>query len=85
MRAVRAEHVGELVRVADDGGRPARDDDAGELGGQQLGGLDVHVRVDQARDHEAAARVDALAAVVAPDAGDPPVARPRRRRRATRA
>ena len=71
MRAVGAEHVGQLVRVADDGGRAAGDDDAGELGRQQLGGLDMHVRVDQAGDDEAAAGVHALAALVAADAGDP--------------
>ena len=33
----------------------------------------MHVRVDQPGDDEAAARVDPLAAVVAPDAGDPAV------------
>ena len=71
VRAVRAEHVGHLVRVAHHRGRAARDDDARELGGQELGGLEVDVRVDHPRDDGAARRLDPLAALVAPDAGDP--------------
>ena len=50
--------------------RAARDDDARELRGQELGGLQVHVRVDHPRHHRAPAGLDPLAAVVAPDAGD---------------
>jgi hypothetical protein len=65
-----AEHVGDLVRIADDGGRAARDDGARELGRHQLGRLQVHVRVDEAGHEEAAGAVDPLAAVVAADAGD---------------
>ena len=72
MGAVGAEHVRELVRIAHDRGRPARDDDARELRRQQLGRLDVDVRVDQAGDEMAPGRVDPLVALVRADARDPP-------------
>ena len=49
VHAVDAEHVGDLVRVADDRRRPARHHRARELGGRELGRLDVDVGVDEAR------------------------------------
>ena len=51
LHARAAEHVRDLVRVGDDRGGAVRHDRAGELGGRQLGRLDVHVRVDEPR-HE---------------------------------
>ena len=52
--ALDAGHVGDLVRVADDRGRPARHDRPRELRRGELGRLEVHVRVDEARDEELA-------------------------------
>ena len=45
--AVGAERIGELVRVAHDRRRPARDQQPRQLADHQLGRLDVHVRVDE--------------------------------------
>jgi hypothetical protein len=59
-----SEHVRDLVRVGHHRGRAVRDDRAGELGRRELGGLDVHVRVDEAGHQVVAAAVDALASVV---------------------
>ena len=64
MDAVRAEDVRDLVRVGDDGGRPERQHEPGELVHEQLRGLEVHVRVDEARDDVAARGVDRLRALV---------------------
>ncbi len=61
MHAVAAEHVGDLVRVGDHRGRAEREHEARELVEQQLGRLDVEVRVDEARHEEAPRRVDGLA------------------------
>ena len=47
--ALRPERVGELVRVAHDRRRPARDQQPRQLADHQLGRLDVHVRVDEPR------------------------------------
>ena len=53
--AVRAEDVGDLVRVGDDGRGPEREDEARELVHEQLRRLEVHVRVDEAGDDVLAA------------------------------
>ena len=70
MDAVRAEHVRDLVRVGDDGGRPEREDEPRELVHEQLRRLEVHVRVDEAGHDPAAGRVERLAAFVVAEAGD---------------
>ena len=70
MDAVGAEDVRDLVRIGDDGGRPEREHEARELVDEELRRLEVHVRVDEAGDDEAARRVDRLATVVAADTGD---------------
>ncbi len=54
VHAVRAEHVGDLVRVGDDRRRAEGQDEPGELVHEQLRGLQVHVRVDEAGDDVAA-------------------------------
>ena len=61
VHAVDAEDVRDLVRVGDDGGRPEREDEPRELVDQQLHRLEVHVRVDEARDDVAPRRVERLA------------------------
>ena len=50
MHAVGAEDVRELVRVEDDRGRAEGKHEPGEFVRQQLRGLKVHVRVDEARN-----------------------------------
>ena len=70
MDAVRAEHVRDLVRVGDDRSRPEREDEPGELVDEQLRRLEVHVRVDEAGDDEAAGGVERLRALVVADSGD---------------
>src|SRR5918994_4020869 len=72
-RALRAEDVGDLVRVADHRRRPARHHDARELRRQQLRRLQVHVRVDEPGHERTVRGVDPLAAVEGADARDPPV------------
>jgi hypothetical protein len=52
------------VRIGDDGGRPEGQHEAGELGREQLRRLQVHVRVDEARDDVGAVRVECLVALV---------------------
>ena len=84
VHAVRAEHVGDLVRVADDRRGAVGQHDAGELVDHQLAGLDVHVRVDEARHQRPPARVDALAAGVVAHPRDAHRRRWPRRRPATR-
>ena len=74
MDAVGAEHVRDLVRVGDDGGRPERQHEPRELGRQQLRRLEVHVRVDEARDDVGAVGVERLGALVGAEAGDDAVA-----------
>ena len=58
--AVGAEHVRDLVRVGDDRGRAEREHETRELVDEELHGLEVHVRVDEARDDVPAVRVDRL-------------------------
>ena len=71
--ALVAEDVGYLVGVGYDGRRAARGDDARVLGRREERGLDVHVRVDEARSEVLPLEVDDLAR--------PAGRRPRRRRR----
>ena len=71
-QAVEAEHVGDLVRIADRGGGAARQHRALELERRHQAALDVHVGVDEARHGDPAAPVDlAHAAVVVVGADDP--------------
>ena len=72
--AVGAEDVRDLVRVGDDGGGAEREDEAGELVHEQLRGLQMHMRVDEAGDDVLALGGDHLAAVVLAEAGDVAVA-----------
>ncbi len=72
--AVGAEHVGDLVRVGDDGGRPERQHEARELGRQQLGGLEVHVRVDEPGHDIGAVGIEGLHSLVGAEPGDDAVA-----------
>ena len=77
-----AQDVAHLVGVGDQGGRPVGHDQAGELGRGQQRALQVHVRVDQARQDGPARQRDRLMRrpVVGPDAGDPAVGDDDRRR-----
>jgi hypothetical protein len=68
--AVGAEHVRDLVRVGHAGRRPEREHEARELVRQQLGRLEVQVRVDEPGDDPAAARVDRLRALVRAETRD---------------
>ena len=70
MDPVGAEHVGDLVRVGDHGGRPQRKNETRELVHEELHRLQVHVGVDEARNDVPALRIDRLPAVVPPDARD---------------
>ncbi len=72
-----AEHVGDLVGVGRDRRRPVREDGAHELVDPELGRLEVHVAVDEARRQRGAPDVDGLDA----RRGGPT---PRRRRRRSR-
>ena len=65
MNAVRTEHVRDLVRIGDNGRRPEREHEAGELVRQELRRLDVHVRVDEAGHQVGAADVQPVLALVA--------------------
>jgi hypothetical protein len=71
--AVRAEHVRDLVRVGDDGRRPQRQHELGELVDEELRRLEMHVRVDEARDEVLPGGVEQLPSLVVPGAGDEPV------------
>ena len=62
--AVGAEHVGDLVRIDDDGGRAERQHEPRELVHEQLRRLEVHVRVDEAGHDETAGGVQRLGALV---------------------
>ena len=65
-----AEHVGDLVRVGGDGGRPVREHRADELVDPQLRRLQMHVGVDEAGRQRGAVDVDRLARVALAPAGD---------------
>ena len=71
--AVGAEHVRDLVRVRDDGGRPEREHEPRELVDERLRRLDVDVRVDEPGHDPLARRVDGLASFVVAEPGDPAV------------
>ena len=73
MHAVRPEDIRDFVRVGDNGRRSEREHEPRELVDQQLRGLEVHVRVDEARHEVAASRVELLGSVVFPEPGDEPV------------
>jgi len=69
--AIDPEHVGDLVRVEDDGGGPPRERRPRELVEPELGRLQVHVPVDEAGEQDQARDVDPLAPPVArSDAGN---------------
>ena len=70
MHAVDPEHVRDLVWVGDDGRRPQREHEPGELVDHELGALEVHVRIDEAGHDEAPGGVDRLAPLVAPEPCD---------------
>ncbi len=72
--AVGAEDVGDLVRVGDDRRRAHRQHEPRELVHEQLRRLEVHVRVDEARDDVTARRVERLGALVLAEARDVAVA-----------
>jgi len=72
--AVRAEHVGDLVRIADGGCDPARQHATVELRRGHQRGFDVEVRVDEAWDGEQPAPVDLLFAVICTVGADDAVA-----------
>ncbi len=72
--AVRAEDVGDLVRVGDDGCRAHRKHEAGKLVDKQLRRLEVHVRIDEARDDVLPGDVERLRPFVLPETGDVAVA-----------
>ena len=70
MDAVGAQHVGDLVRVGDDGGGALRQHCARELVDHQLRRLDVHMGIDEAR-HEVGARdIQGFTAVIPAEADD---------------
>ena len=73
MHAVGAEHVRQLVRVEDDRRRSERQHEARELVGQELGRLEMHVRVEEAGNDVVAGRIDDLLAVVVAETCDPAV------------
>jgi CO/xanthine dehydrogenase FAD-binding subunit len=66
---IRAEHVRHFVRVGDDGRRPERQHESGELVDEQLRRLEVHVRIDEARHDPATGGVELLFALVVAQAG----------------
>ncbi len=69
MDPVRAEHVGDLVGVCDHRGCTEGQDEPRELTDEKLRGLDVHVRIDEPRHHEATSGVDRLVPVVLAEPG----------------
>ena len=72
--ALGAEHVGDLVRVADRGGDAVRQDQAVELGRGDQRGFDVEGRVDEAGDGEAPGTVDLAPAGIGVAGADDAVA-----------
>ena len=68
--AVDAEDVRDLVRVGHDCRRPEREDEPRELVDHELHRLQVHVRVDEARDDVLARRVERFDARVVTEPGD---------------
>ena len=72
--ALGAQHVGDLVRVADRGGDPARRHAAVEFQRRDQARFDVQMRVDEAGHQDLAAHVDHVAAIVFGAGADDPVA-----------
>ncbi len=70
MHAVHAQHVCDLVRIGDDGGRTEGEDEPRELVDHQLHRLEVHVRVDEPGDDVLPARVEHIPALVVAETGD---------------
>jgi len=68
--AVGAEHVGDLVRVGHDRRGAMGQDGPSELVDRQLGGLDMHVRVDEPGHEVGAGDVLTLTALIAPKPDD---------------
>ena len=69
---VEPQHVGDLVRIADRGGRAALQHLPVEFSWRHEAALDMHMRVDEARHGDQAAAVDlARAAIVVVGADDP--------------
>ena len=67
---VGAEHVRDLVRVGDDGGRPEWQHQAREFVDEELHRLEMHVGVDEAGHDVASSCIDFRDTVVRADAGD---------------
>ena len=61
------------MRVGDDRCRAERKDEPRELVDEQLRRFEVHVRIDEARDDPASARIERLASVVGAEPCDPAV------------
>src|SRR5439155_8639974 len=74
VHTVRAEHVGDLVRIGDHRRGAEWQHEARELVHEQLRRLEMHVRVDEAGDDIAAGRIENLGPVVLAEAGDVAVA-----------
>ncbi len=70
VHAVDAEDVRDLVRIGHDRRRSQREHQPRELVHHELHRLEVHVRVDEARNDERAGGVERLASLVRPDPGD---------------
>ena len=72
-----AEHIGDLVRIADRRGDAERQDAAVELVRGDERGFDVQMRIDEAGDDDAAADVDFLTTFIVAASADDTVARDR--------
>ena len=70
MDSIGAKHVGDLVRIRDDRRGSVRQHCSRELIDGELGGLDVHVRVDEARYQIRAGHIHSLPTVVPAEADD---------------
>ena len=68
--ALRAEHVGDLVGIAEDSGDTVRQDATVEFKRRHHRRFDVHMRVDEARHGEASASVDLGLAGILPVGAD---------------
>jgi hypothetical protein len=64
------QNVRDLVRIRHHRGRPEREHESRELVHEELRGLQVHVRVDEARDEVAAGELENLGSVVVAEARD---------------
>ena len=64
MNPIGAEHVRDLVRIDDDGGRAEREHQPRELVHEQLRRLEVHVRVDEPGHDKVTGRIQCLGPLV---------------------